>query len=627
MNYILIEDLTKTYGIKSLFEHITFGIQKGQKVALVARNGSGKTTLLNIMSGKEKPDSGKVVFRNGLTIGFLEQEPLFDPQKNILESVFTPDNPVSAATSHYEALLLRVTEGETGLDDALSEAIAEMDRLQAWDFEARAKTVLSKLKLDHYTQVTGELSGGQKKRLALAAVLLREPDILILDEPTNHLDIDMIEWLEDFLSAPNFTILMVTHDRYFLDAICTDVYEMDKGGIHQYHGDYAYFLEKKAEREQNLMAETDKAKNLYYRELEWVRRMPKARGTKAKSRLDAFDEVKEKAFALRKHKEMEIQFRMKRMGSKILELIKVSKAYDTKTLLDKFTYSFRKGERIGIVGANGTGKSTLLKMILEQEMPDSGKIVTGDTIEFGYYSQDGITVAEDKRVIEVIREIADVIDTDKSGSITASQMLLKFDFPPEMQYNYVNRLSGGEKRRLYLLTVLLRNPNFLILDEPTNDLDILTLQKLEVFLEDFEGCILMVSHDRQFMDRLADQIFVFEGDGKVTIYPGTYSEYKIKRAEEEALKKQPAIKPAISETEPGKPKEKKKLSYKEKLEYEELETSIPVLEEKRKIMETQLAEGTVPHDKLLEFTDELGKLISDLDRKSDRWLELGEWIN
>lgn len=622
MNYLLVESISKSYGIRELFSNITFGLHKGQRTALVARNGSGKTTLLNIIGGIDTPDSGKVVVRKDIRIGYLNQSPSFPPDKTVLEAILGGDQPINRILREYETL---VNDPGTS-PEALNHILQEMDRLNAWDYEARVKQMLHQLQLPDFHQKTSELSGGQIKRMALAAVLLSEPDLLILDEPTNHLDIAMTEWLEDYLSSPSMTLLMVTHDRYFLDNVCTDIIEIENNQVYNYQGNYAYYLEKKAERQATRESETDKARNLYLRELEWVRRMPKARGTKSKSRLDAFDDIKQKAFAYRKQKEIEINFRMKRMGSKILELVKVSKQYEEKVLMDKFTYSFRKGERIGIVGKNGTGKSTLLKMILGQTEPDAGKITTGETIEFGYYRQDGMIGNEDKRVIEVIREIADVIDTDRSGSLTASQMLQRFDFTPEMQYTYVSKLSGGEKRRLYLLTVLMKNPNFLILDEPTNDLDILTLNKLEEFLENFGGCMIIVSHDRYFMDKLVDQLFVFEGDGRITIYPGSYTEYRIHQEEEvlrqQEVKEKMQVQQSVIVSEPKK--EKTKLSYKEKLELEQLELQIPQWEAEKKQLEEKLNSGLTDHEELVRTSEQLNTLISLLDEKSMRWLELSE---
>ncbi len=628
MNYLLIENLTKSFGAKEVFNNLTFGIEKGQKVALVARNGTGKTTLMNIISGKDTAEEGKVVVRNGIRIGFLEQDPHFDLNHTIWESIFQKSSNISEAIHQYENALHEFELNKTDQnEEKLSKAMQQMDMLRAWDIEVRIKQILGKLKIYDTEQKVSQLSGGQLKRVALAAVLIDEPDMLIMDEPTNHLDIDMIEWLEDYLSGSNMTLLMVTHDRYFLDNVCTDVYELDNHKIYQYKGDYTYFLEKKAEREASAWSEVDKAKNLYYRELEWVRKMPRARGTKSKSRLDAFDDIKEKAFSLRKRKEIEINMRMKHMGNKILELINVSKSFGDNKLIEKFTYSFRKGERIGIVGNNGTGKSTLLKMITGKLELDAGKIVVGETIEFGNYNQEGIALKEDKRVIEVIKDIAEVIDVDRSTRVTASQMLQRFDFPPEMQYNFVSKLSGGEKRRLYLLTVLLRNPNFLILDEPTNDLDIVTLNKLEEYLENFPGCIIIVSHDRYFMDKIVDQIFVFEGEGKVSVFGGNYTQFRLqKEMDEEALRQAQSDKNKKDLIDkPVEEKKKVKLSYKEKLEFEQIEKELPELEEEKKQLNEKL-NLNLGHEELLKTTERLGEIMKLIDEKTDRWLTLSEFV-
>lgn len=626
MNYLLVENLSKSYGIKTLFQNITFGIEKGQKVGLIAKNGTGKTSLLNIIATKDTADSGKVILRNGLRLGYLEQAPNFDKESTIWEAIFQKSTTVSDAIHEYEnALLFFETHKSSEAEQRLTRAMADMDQLRAWDIEVRVKQILGKLKIIDTEQKIEILSGGQLKRVALAAVLIDEPDVLILDEPTNHLDIEMIEWLEEFLSISNMTLLMVTHDRYFLDNVVTDIYEMDSGTIYQYKGDYSYFLEKKAEREANQLSEVDKAKNLYYRELEWVRKQPRARGTKSKSRLDAFDDIKEKAFSIRKKKEIDLQMRMKHLGNKIVELIKVSKSFGDKKLIHDFTYSFRRGERIGIVGNNGTGKSTLLKMIMNELQTDSGKIIVGDTIEFGNYSQDGITFKEDQRVIELVKDIAEVIDVDKSTRVTASQMLQRFDFPPEMQYTPISKLSGGEKRRLYLLTVLLKNPNFLILDEPTNDLDILTLAKLEDYLINYPGCIIIVSHDRYFMDKIIDQIFVFEGEGKVNVFGGNYTDYRIKKQIDEEEKKifNQQIQKTI-EPEAKKEKIKTKLSFNEKMEFEKLPLEIEKLEIEKQELSEKLNQY-LPTEELHKTTERLGLVVELLDKKTDRWLTLSEF--
>jgi len=631
MNYLLVENVSKSFGIKEVLRNITFGLEKGQKVALVARNGTGKTTLLKIISGKDSADEGQVVTRNGIRIGFLEQDPPFNENHTVWESIFQKSSNISETIHEYETSLKAYdADGSEAAQERLSDAMQQMDLHRAWDVEVRVNQILGKLKIYDTEQKVKELSGGQLKRVALASVLIDEPDLVIMDEPTNHLDVEMIEWLEDYLSGSNMTLLMVTHDRYFLDNVCSDVYELDNQKIYQYHGDYAYFLEKKSEREAAAHSEVDKAQNLYYRELEWVRKQPKARTTKSKSRVDAFDDIKDKAFSLKKKKEIDINMRMKHMGNKILELINVSKAFGDKKLIERFTYSFRKGERIGIVGNNGTGKSTLLKMITGKLEVDMGKVVVGETIEFGNYSQEGIVLKEDKRVIEVIRDIAEVIDVDKSGRVTAAQMLQRFDFSADMQYNFVSKLSGGEKRRLYLLTVLLRNPNFLILDEPTNDLDIVTLNKLEEYLQDFPGCIIIVSHDRYFMDKIVDQIFVFEGEGKVSVFGGNYTEYRIKKQMDEMEAKQATKQESqnkkIEETnKPVDQKDKIKLSYKEKLEFEQLEKELPALEEEKKILSEKL-NSNIGHEELLKTTERLGEVVEMIDSKTDRWLSLSEFV-
>jgi ATP-binding cassette subfamily F protein uup len=632
MNYLLVENVTKSFGIKEVLRNLTFGIEKGQKVALVARNGTGKTTLLKIISGKDSADDGKVVMRNGIRLGFLEQDPSFDVNHTVWQAIFQKSTGLSETIHEYESALKAFETDKSELNEnRLSLSMQEMDIQRAWDVEVRVNQILGKLKIYDTEQKVTELSGGQLKRVALAAVLIDEPDMVIMDEPTNHLDIEMIEWLEDYLSGSNMTLLMVTHDRYFLDNVCTDVYELDNQKIYQYKGDYTYFLEKKAEREAAAWSEVDKAQNLYYRELEWVRKQPKARTTKSKSRVDAFDDIKDKAFSLKKKKEIDINMRMKHMGNKILELINVSKAFGDKKLIERFTYSFRKGERIGIVGNNGTGKSTLLKMITGKLGVDAGKVIVGETIEFGNYSQEGIALKEDKRVIEVIKDIAEVIDVDKSSKVTASQMLQRFDFSADMQYNFVSKLSGGEKRRLYLLTVLLRNPNFLILDEPTNDLDIITLNKLEDYLMDFPGCIIIVSHDRYFMDKIVDQIFVFEGDGKVDVFGGNYTEYRIKKQLDEleaknALKQEVQDNKKAEEEKLKSPEKKKgKFSFKEKHEFEQLEKDLPQLEIEKKTLSEKL-NSNIGHEELMKTTERLGEVVRLIDEKTDRWLTLSEFV-
>jgi ATP-binding cassette subfamily F protein uup len=535
MNLLSIENLSKSYGEKQLFKDLTFGISQGEKVALVARNGTGKSTLLRILCNKDNADSGRVVFRKDLRISFLDQNPEFNEELSIIDAVLLSENEITIAIKRYEKLIEEQTDEISAAQSKdLEEAIAMMDKTNAWAYEVRVKQVLDKLGLVKLSQQLKTLSGGQKKRVALAKVLIEEPDLLIMDEPTNHLDVDMIEWLEEYLENKDLSLFLVTHDRYFLDNVCNKIIELDQQKLYTYQGNYSYFLEKKAEREFNSAREVDKAQNLMRKELEWIRRMPKARGTKSKSRVDAFYDLKEKATDKRQIAEMELNVKMSRIGGKVIEMKKVYKSYDDFNILKGFDYTFKTGERIGIVGKNGIGKTTFLNLITGKELPDSGKINVGETIVFGYYSQAGLTLKEDKRVIEVVKDnIAEVISLGDGSKVSASQFLTLFQFPPEMQYTYVSKLSGGEKRRLFLLTVLVKNPNFLILDEPTNDLDLLTLQTLEEFLLHFKGCLVVVSHDRYFMDKLVDHLFVFEGDGIVKDFTGNYREWRDEVVEEE----------------------------------------------------------------------------------------------
>jgi ATP-binding cassette subfamily F protein uup len=619
VNYLQVDQLTKTYGERILFREISFGLQQGQKTALVAKNGAGKSTLLRILTGREVADSGTVVFRNGLSVAYLDQHPPFEPELTIQETVFAWKDPRMEAIRKYEFLL--ETDGDP---DELQRVIREVDDLKAWDMEAKVKEILGRLDIHQLDQKMGTLSGGQRKRVSLAALLIREPDLLILDEPTNHLDIDMIEWLEGWLRQSNLTLLMVTHDRYFLDNVCNDVLELDRESIQRFKGNYAYYLEKKEAMREAFNSEVEKARNTYSRELEWMRRMPKARGTKSKARIDQFYDIKDKAHQRLKEDQVQLSVKMNRLGGKILELVKVSKGYGERTLIEPFTYTFKKGEKIGIVGKNGCGKSTLLKMITGELATDSGKITTGETVIFGYYSQDGMKMSDEKRVIEVVKDVADVIPLADGRNLTASQLLQLFLFPPQMQYTPVGKLSGGEKRRLYLLTVLMKNPNFLILDEPTNDLDIQTLNILQDFLESFGGCVLIVSHDRYFMDILADHLFVFEGNGVIRDYNGNYTDYRLELADQEKQKQsQPAAK-VSAPVEVQVKKEKVKPSFKETHEYEQLEKEIPKLEARIEELATEMNSGISDHLRLSEISQEIKKLTDSLDEKSLRWLELAE---
>lgn len=620
MNILSIENLTKTYGERVLFTNITFGVSMGDKIAIVAKNGSGKSTLMKILAGKDIADSGKVVFRNDIKVGYLDQNPFLQEDKTIEENIFSADNDIIKAIKQYEELLENTSIANH--DEELQKAISAIDNLNAWDFENKVKVILGKLDIHQLNREVKTLSGGQKKRIALAKLLLDEPDLILMDEPTNHLDIEMIEWLENYLTRSNITLLMVTHDRYFLDNVCTEVIELDRQSIYQYKGDYEYFVEKKAEREQALMSEIDKAKNTMRKELEWIRRMPKARGTKSKSRIQAFEDIKKVATQRFNSTELKLNVKMNRIGSKVLEMKKVNKSFGDKVILKGFDYTFNSNERIGVVGKNGIGKSTFLNMIMGIESPDSGKINHGETIIFGYYSQSGILNKDDKRIIEVVKDIAEVIPLADGSKLTASQFLTLFQFPPDMQYNYVGKLSGGEKRRLFLLTILIKNPNFLILDEPTNDLDLITLSILEDFLLNFQGCVMIVSHDRYFMDRLVDHIFVFEGDGIVKDFNGNYTEYRIQldlKAEAPMIEASTQVeKSIVVET-----KKKTKMSFKEKFEFENLEKEMERLEKEKSELTDKLS-TTSKHEELQAWSNRINQISKLLDESTMRWLELSE---
>jgi ABC transport system ATP-binding/permease protein len=627
MNYLSVENLSKSYGIKVLFKNISFGINKGERVSLVAGNGTGKTSLLTILSGKDTADSGNVIYRRDIRIAYLEQEPDFDAEKTVMEEVFRSENPMLNAIKEYEECM-EMQEHGGGLDEEKYQAAFEkMENLNAWDYEVKVKQILSQLKITDLNQKTGKLSGGQKKRVALAKVLIEEPEMLILDEPTNHLDFEMIEWLENYLVKQDVTLLMVTHDRYFLDRVCNNIIELERGILYSYKGDYEYFLEKKEERIFNQGRENDKANNLLRKELEWVRKMPKARTTKSKSRVDAFYELEEKAAGHKKEKELQLNVKMTRLGGKVLECKKVYKAYGDREILKGFDYTFKTGERIGIVGMNGAGKSTFLNIITGKEQVDSGKVNVGETVVWGYYSQEGLLLNEEKRVIEVVKDIAEVIPLGDGSKLTASQFLQHFLFPPEMQYTYVSKLSGGEKRRLFLLTVLMKNPNFLILDEPTNDLDLITLNVLEEFLMSYGGCLLIVSHDRYFMDKLVDHLFVFEGEGIVKDFPGNYSDYRtwlLTREKEGKVKVK--VEEKVDVLQFQEKAESKKVSYKDQKEYDNLELEIAKLEKEKQELETLLNSGTLPNDELQVKALDLGEILQKIEEKSTRWLELGEMI-
>ncbi len=604
-----------------LFEGFSFGMSRGEKVAIVAPNGSGKSTLLKAIAGVEPADSGEVIFRTGTRVGYLPQEPHLQAGLTLAEAIMESDNPLQRAVLAYEKALKNPDDGE-----ALQRAMDMMDREGAWDYDARVKEVLGRLGIDDTVISVDSASGGQRKRAALARVMLEEPDFLILDEPTNHLDLATIEWLETWLSDGAFTLLMVTHDRYFLDRVCTDILEMDRGELIRYTGNYTYFLEKKAEREAQLAASVDKAKNLMRTELEWMRRMPKARGTKAKSRVDAFDDIQARASVRTDKQSVQLGVRTERMGGKIVEFHKVGKAFGDVVITDGFDYTFRRGEKVGIVGPNGVGKSTFVKMMLGEVQPDRGKVVRGETVRFGHYGQEGLKDQDHRRVIEVVTDIAEVIELKKGHKLTAAQLLERFLFSRDKQWQLVSTLSGGEKRRLYLCTVLMGNPNFLVLDEPTNDLDIDTLQVLEDYLATFDGCLAVVSHDRFFMDKAVDHLFVFEGGGKIRDFPGNYTQYREARAEEEAAKsKSEADKRRVAEADKSaEPKRKTKLTYGERLEFEKLEKTIETLEEKK----THLAEAlsqTTSNDELMRIAAELEGVVQEIDSATERWMELAEW--
>ena len=622
MNYLSVENLFKSYGNKQLFNGISFGLNRGDKVALVARNGAGKSTLLKILIGIDHPDAGQVVFRKGLNIAYLEQEPKFKAGTTVLEALFTASNPVAKAVKAYENAMAAFNHEQSAENERnMHRAMEEMEMQNAWEYEATVQRIISQLKIPSLTQKVESLSGGQMKRLALGGMLLSEPDFLLVDEPTNHLDLEMIGWLEQYLSTSTMTLLMITHDRYFLDRVCSQIIELEDGKINHYEGDFSYFLQTKSERTQMLNSEMEKTKNLYVRELEWVRKMPRARGTKAKYRTEAFEEIREKVFSVKKSQELELNVKMTRMGSKIIEAVNLNKSYGSRVLAKGFSYTFKRGEKIGIVGPNGVGKTTFLKMLLGLEQPDSGTVQIGETIVFGYYDQKGIVLPEGKRVIEVIKDIAEFVPMADGSKLSASQLLNQFLFSPEVQYTLVDKLSGGERRRLYLLTVLIRNPNFLVLDEPTNDLDIITLTILEEFLLNFVGCVLIVSHDRYFMDKLTDHIFIFEGNGSIRDYPGTYTEYEM--FAEKPVPSNAA--PIEHESKPQAQSPTSKVTYKERQEFDALSKAIEVLEEQKQAFETQLNTGqTLDHVKAVEITAQLAKVLTELDLKSTRWLELSE---
>ena len=616
--YLQVENLTKSFGDLVLFHDISFGIAEGQHIGLIAKNGSGKTTLLNILAGKEGYDDGKITFRRDLRVGYLEQSPQYPGELTVLEACFYHGTPVVQLIKEYE--LCMETEGNPGLEELL----ARMEQEKAWDYERRAKQILSQLKICDFSQQIKHLSGGQLKRVALANVLITEPDLLILDEPTNHLDSDMTEWLEEYLDKSRLSLLMVTHDRYFLDRVCSEIMEIDNRQVYFYKGNYSYYLEKRQERIDASNAETARANNLYRTELEWMRRMPQARGHKARYREEAFYELEKVAKRRVYDSRIELDVKASYIGSKIFEAEHLFKSFGGLKILDDFSYIFSRYEKMGIVGDNGTGKSTFIKILMGLEKPDSGRLDIGETVRFGYYSQEGLHFDERMKVIDVITDIAEVIELGDGRRLTASQFLQHFLFPPEVQYSYVYKLSGGERRRLYLCTVLMRNPNFLVLDEPTNDLDIVTLQVLEEYLQHFKGCVIVVSHDRYFMDKVVDHLLVFRGGGDIRDFPGNYSDYREwKRTKAEHDKKLVA-KPKEEPVRRVRSDEKRRMTFKERKEFEALEVEIAALEEEKKVIEEALCSGTLGVDELVEKSKRLPVLNEELDEKSMRWLELSE---
>lgn len=619
MNFLSVEQLTKSYGERLLYSDLTFGIEQGQKAAIVAKNGSGKTTLLRCLLGKEPADSGSVTFRKDLRIAFMEQTEDLNAELSILDAVLDHDLPqIKLVKSYADALASN--------DEALlGELYQELTEHQAWDLEVKVQQVLSVLKLNDLTQKVGQLSGGQKKRVALAKVLLSEAEFLILDEPTNHLDLDMIEWLEQYLSASQLTLLMVTHDRYFLEVVCDTILELADQTIYKYKGNFSYYLEKKAEREEQAQATIEKAKNTFRKELDWIRRQPKARGTKQKARVDAFTELKKVASQRLDEEEMELPIKMERLGTKIVEFHKVSKSFGDRKMLDDFSYHFQRQERLGIVGNNGTGKTTFLKMLTCEAAPDKGKIVVGDTVVFGYYAQDLLEVDPETKVIDVVREVAEYIPLEKGRQLSAAQLLERFLFPRDMHYHFVNKLSGGERRRLKLLRVLMLNPNFLILDEPTNDLDIFAMAVLEDYLRHFQGSLIVVSHDRYFMDKMVDHLFVFQGEGKIKDITGNYHSYRtlLQQSSKEQKKELPK---ATEQPSPVQTEKKRKLSFKEKQELEQIELDLPVLENEKELLSIELSSGALSNEALIEKGARLGQVVDQIEVLTMRWLELSELV-
>ena len=617
MNYLSVENISKSYGERILFQELFFGLSKGDKMALIANNGTGKSSMLKIIAGKDVSESGKITLRNGIRIGYLEQDPIFNEGFTIKEFLDNSNSEIMQIIKGYDkALELQTNDFNDATSQRFQEASLLMDKANAWNFNNELNQILSRFKIDDLDQNLKDLSGGQRKRLSLATLILDAPELLLLDEPTNHLDVEMIEWLEDYLKTQNITLLMITHDRYFLDRVCNHILELEDGKLYHHKGNYSYFLQKRAEREANFNTEISKAGRLMKKELEWIRKTPQARTTKSKARVDNFENIKQKANSKKVKQELKLEVKMSRVGGKILELKKVYKSYGDLTILSGFDYVFKNGERIGIIGDNGVGKSTFLNIITQKEKADSGKINIGETIVYGYFNQKGIELKEDKRVIEVLKDIADVITMANGSKISASQFLEHFMFDGQMQYTYVSKLSGGEKRRLYLLTVLMKNPNFLILDEPTNDLDLLTLNKLEEFLMDFRGCLILVSHDRYFMDKLTDHLFVFKGNGLIEDHYCSYSELRIKQNKEKKENRK--------EQKNENHRNDQKITYIEKKEYKNLERQIRRLEQEKNSIEISFKDTTMEYDIMMKKSKELEKINNLIDDKMLRWMELEE---
>ncbi|NLX73535.1 MAG: ABC-F family ATP-binding cassette domain-containing protein [Bacteroidales bacterium] len=616
-NILSVEGLTHHWGDIRLFDSLNFGLEEGEKAAFIARNGTGKTTLLNILAGKLVADEGSFTIRKGIRTGYLTQLPFYSAGQSVMEAVFSGENEMISLVRTYESAL------ESHDQALIAKMIEKMDSANAWDYENRVKQVLSQLKISRLDQPVEQLSGGQQKRVALAAVLVEEPDLLIMDEPTNHLDIEMVDWLEEYLGRNKATLLMVTHDRYFLDRVCNSIFEMDNESLYKYNGNYSYFLEKREERINQRNQEIERARNLLRKEQDWMNRMPQARATKAKYRIDAFYELKDVAEQKTEEEGFSLDIKTTRLGSKVLNLEGVSKSFDGNMLVDDFSYKFVKGERIGILGKNGSGKSTLLNILTGALNPDKGVVDAGETLVFGYYRQEGIQLDESKKVIEVITEIAEVVTSGSGNSMNAAQFLRYFLFPNEMHYVQVDKLSGGEKKRLYLMTVLMKNPNFLILDEPTNDLDIFTLGVLEEYLAQFQGCVLVVSHDRYFLDRVVDQLFLFQGEGKIKSFPGNYTHYQdfLKNQQKEVERK---TKKPLAVRQPSGQEKPRRMSFKEKQELEMLEKHIKALEEEKASLEESLNRGSLLPEALMTSSRRLGELLKELDESETRWLELSE---